>query len=242
MRFLMIANSFGVNLQTYAQQIAEANNVDLDIYVLYIGGCPLDLHERNIKEDKKDYELFHNGTSTGKMVSIKEALLMMEWDKISLQQASHYSGNVDTYYPYFEFVYNYVKELCPKSAILWHETWAYSPINSFKYETVKDWTPYFNYDNEEDMYKGIVYCLNKISTDFKLDGVIRSGDVVHLACKELGDPYDVQGFHMNELGCYLIGLNFIKLLSGKNINAKFVPSNMGHRTAEKCAEFINNNF
>ena len=67
---LSISNSFGVNLQSYAHQIAEKNGIDLDIYVLYIGGCPLEKHYTNLLTNAKDYELFHNGVSTHEFVSI----------------------------------------------------------------------------------------------------------------------------------------------------------------------------
>ena len=96
MKFLMIANSFGVNLQTFAKQIAEANNFDLDIYVLYIGGCSLETHYNNIKSDAKAYQLFHNGADTGEMISIKSALEMDTWDVVSLQQASMFSAVLES--------------------------------------------------------------------------------------------------------------------------------------------------
>ena len=88
MKILLISNSFGVNLQTYTKEIAKDNRLDLQIYTLYIGGCPLELHDKNIKENNKAYELFINGSSTGEFVSINEMLLKEKWDYISLQQAS----------------------------------------------------------------------------------------------------------------------------------------------------------
>ena len=80
---LSISNSFGVNLQTYAHQIALENGIDLDIYVLYIGGCPLEKHYHNLLANSKDYELFHNGVSTHEFVSILDGLKIHdEWDYI----------------------------------------------------------------------------------------------------------------------------------------------------------------
>ena len=242
MKFLMIANSFGVNLQLYAKQIAEINGFDLDIYVLYIGGCSLYAHCNNIDNDTKGYELFVNGETTGKMISIKEALQLDEWDVISLQQASHASGILETYYPYFEKVYKYVRELRPNSEIVFHKTWAYSPINSFKYETVKDFYPPFKYTNAKDMKKGIDLCVDKICSEFQISKIIRSGDVVEKATAEIGDCYDSQGFHLNEMGCYLIGCNLVKLFSNKKLENIYKTPNLGLKTCERCVEFINNNF
>lgn len=238
----MIANSFGVNLQTYACDIAKANNFDLDIYVLYIGGCSLDTHWRNIQSDAKAYELFHNGISTGNIVSIKDALILDDWDMISLQQASHMCGIESTYYPYFGNVFNFVKDICPKAEIIFHKTWAYSPINTFKYDQVPTFYPEFNFKNAKEMKDALDHCSNKVTKEFGITKVIRSGDVVELSMKEFADPYDGQGFHMNGLGCYLIGTNLIKLLSDKCIANVYVPDGLGKETCKKATEFINNNF
>jgi len=242
MKFLMIANSFGVNLQTYARDIAKANDCDLDIYVLYIGGCSLDTHLRNIEADAKSYELFNNGVSTGKMISIKDALLMDKWDVISLQQASHMSGQIDSYYPYFEKVYNFVKENAPNSEIVFHQTWAYSSINSYKYETVPCFCQSFTFKNAKQMKKGIDYCYKKVCFEYGIKKIIRSGDVCQLAMKKIGDVYDLQGFHMNGLGCYLIGCNLIVTLFKIKLTNVFVPENLGKKTCENAVKFINTYF
>ncbi len=49
MKLLLISNSFGVNLQIYAKDIAKANGLDLEIYTLFIGGCAVKSHYANIK-------------------------------------------------------------------------------------------------------------------------------------------------------------------------------------------------
>lgn len=242
MKLLLIANSFGVNLQTYAKDIAKVNGLELDIYTLYIGGCSLDNHVKNIEENNKAYELFANGSSTHNMVSIKEALEMDKWDIISLQQASHFSGIIDMYYPYFEKVFNFVKSIRPESKIVFHKTWAYSNFNPFKYQEVPNWCPIFKFKNAEEMKKGIDFCTDKIANEFGVDTIIRSGDVVELAMEKLGDCYDEYGFHMNYLGNYLIGLNLVKLLTGKKIETVYQPDNFALSLCEKCISFINENF
>lgn len=214
MKLLLISNSFGVNLQTYAQDIAKFNGYDLEIYTLYICGCSLENHVKNIEGDSKDYELYINGVTTSRFVSINEALKMDKWDVISLQQASHVSGYIDSYYPYFGKVFSFVKTKCPSAKIVFHKTWAYSSINSYKYEQVPTFMPTFTFKNVKEMKKGIDYCTNKIINDFEIWKVIRSGDVIEKAMNKIGDCYDVQGFHMNSIGSYLIGNNLTK--QGRN--------------------------
>lgn len=239
MKILLIANSFGVNLQTYAKEIAKANGLDLEIYTLYIGGCPLSTHDHNIKENKRDYELFVDGKTTSLFLSIDEALRLKDWDYVSLQQASHVSGTISSYYPYLNNVYTYVRIKCPKAKIMWHQTWAYSGKNPYKYDEVKNWCDTFKFDNDLEMKKGIAEALEKITNEFKFDLVVRSGDVVFEAMKEFEDVYDEAGFHLNNLGCYLIGANFIKCLLNHELKNIYFPDNLDKNLCEKGIYFVN---
>jgi len=240
MKLLLIANSFGVNLQTYAKEIARLNDLDLEIYTLYIGGCPLELHDKNIKENNKAYELFVDGKTTSLFISIDEALRLKDWDYISLQQASHLSGEVSSYYPYFNNVYTYVRIKCPNAKIMFHETWPYSNKNRYKYNEVKSWLPSFKFNNADEMINGIKEALSKIMSDYKIDLVVRSGELIYNAMKVFDDVYDSEGFHLNFLGCYLIGVNLVKCLTNKKISNVFVPNDLDKGLCEKATEFVNN--
>ena len=85
MRVLSISNSFGVDANRYLHQIARSAGVKLDVCTLYIGGCPLDLHYRNMLADKEAYDLYFNGFTTGFKTSICEALLSGRWDVVAIQ-------------------------------------------------------------------------------------------------------------------------------------------------------------
>ena len=239
MKILLISNSFGVNLQTYAKEIAKANGLDLEIYTLYIGGCPLELHDKNIKENNKAYELFVDGQTTSIFMSIDEALRLKDWDYISLQQASHESGTTSSYYPYLNNVYTYVRIKCPHAKIMWLQTWAYSGKNPFKFDEVKSWCETFKFNNNLEMKNGIDEALENITNEFKFDLIIRSGDVVFEAMKEFEDVYDDQGFHLNNLGCYLIGANFVKTLLNHELKNTYFPDNLDKNLCEKAIYFVN---
>ena len=242
MKLLLISNSFGVNLQKYAKEIAKANGIDLQIYTLYIGGCPLELHDKNIKENNKAYELFVDGSSTGEFVSINEMLIRDKWDYISLQQASHLSGDISSYYPYLNNVYTYVKKICPKSKIMWHKTWPYSRNNPFKFNEVKTWCPTFKFKDGVEMAAAIDECVAKINDEFKFDLVVDSGKTVFEDKLELGDVYDSEGFHLNNLGCYLIGLNLIKTLKNKPVKKLFKTDDLDEEICKKSLDFVNRYF
>ena len=239
MQILLISNSFGVNLQTYAKNIARSNGLNLKIYTLYIGGCPLELHDKNIKENNKAYELFLDGQTTSIFMSIDEALRLRDWDYISLQQASHLSGDYSTYNPYFKNIYTYVRVKCPTAKIIWHQTWAYSGKNLFKYSDVKSWLPTFKFNNNVEMKKGIDEALNQLTKDYKIDLVVRSGDIIFEAEKVFENVYDSEGFHLNNLGCYLIGVNFVKTLLNRELNGVFVPGGFDSKLCGKAIDFVN---
>ncbi|MBQ7793144.1 MAG: DUF4886 domain-containing protein [Clostridia bacterium] len=75
MNILSIGNSFSQDAQRYLHAIARADGFELNTFNLYIGGCPLSLHYRNMLSEKDAYSLEMNGQSTGFYVSLKEALL-----------------------------------------------------------------------------------------------------------------------------------------------------------------------
>ena len=239
MKILLISNSFGVNLQTYAKQIAKVNGLDLEIYTLYIGGCSLELHDKNIRENNKAYELFVDGETSSIFMSIDEALRLKDWDYISLQQASHLSGDISSYYPYLNSVYTYVRIKCPKAKIMWHQTWAYSGKNPFKYNELKQWLPTFKFKNNFEMKDAIDLTLEKIKNDFKFDLIVNSGDVVFEAMKEFEDVYDSEGFHLNKLGCYLIGSNLVKTLLNKELKNIYFSDDLDKNICEKATYFVN---
>ena len=125
MNILSIGNSFSQDAQRYLHQIAKADGKVLKCYNLYIGGCPLSRHYRNMLSEQQEYTLEMNGVSTGFHVSLKEALLNRNWDIITVQQVSQQSPNYDTYQPYLDGLVEYVRLLVPKAKIAIHQTWAY---------------------------------------------------------------------------------------------------------------------
>ena len=125
MNVLSIGNSFSEDAQRYIHNIARSAGEVVNTYNLYIGGCPLERHFRNMMSDERKYEICVNGHHTYFYSSISEALLSCDWDVVTLQQASGFSGSYESYQPYLERLVEYVKELCPKAKIAIHQTWAY---------------------------------------------------------------------------------------------------------------------
>ena len=57
MNILSIGNSFSQDAQRYLHQIAKADGVNIQAFNLYIGGCPLSIHYRNMLSEQPAYTL-----------------------------------------------------------------------------------------------------------------------------------------------------------------------------------------
>ena len=125
MNVLCIGNSFSEDATRYLHGIARADGVELQVVNLYIGGCSLERHYRNMLSGERVYELQCNGHRTRFSVSLGEALLNREWDVITIQQASHYSFDFESYTPYISSLAEFVRKCAPKAKIYMHQTWAY---------------------------------------------------------------------------------------------------------------------
>ena len=210
MRVLSISNSFGVDANRYLHQIARSAGVKLDVCTLYIGGCPLELHYRNMLGDKEAYDLYFNGFNTGFKTSIPEALLSGHWDVVTIQQASFYSPKPDTYTPYAEELYDYIKTCQPKAKVLIHQTWAYEDgsekLANLGYETAKAMFA--------DIQKAYQQCCETIGAD----GIIPCGQLMMGLLDNGIEKVHRDTFHASlGLGRYAQGLLWFKTLTGKSV-------------------------
>lgn len=217
MKILAIGNSFSQDALHYLHQIAEADGVSIKAVNLYIGGCSLQTHWENIRNDKPDYLLEINGASTDTYVSIAQALQMEAWDYIVTQQASHDSGLPETYHPYLENIVSYLRENAPQAKILLHKTWAYE-IDSLHGGFVR------YHQNQQEMYERLSDAYQSSADALGLR-IIPSGDVIQeLRQKEPflyghgGMSICRDGFHMNLIyGRYLLGAVWYRFLTEKSL-------------------------
>ena len=125
MNILSIGNSFSTDAQRYLHKIALSDGVTLNTFNLFIGGCTLSGHYRNMLKDVAAYDLEMNGVATGFKISLKEALLNRSWDVVTIQQGSHESTSYDNFQPYLDELVKFVRHCVPKAKIALHQTWAY---------------------------------------------------------------------------------------------------------------------
>lgn len=121
MKILAIGNSFSQD----ATALLELLTDKLFVRNLYIGGCSLERHRDNAKNDAAVYEFQENGEKLrAAPIGIREALTSEKWDAVTLQQVSGKSGIVSSYEPYLSELLQYIRRYSD-AEILLHETWSY---------------------------------------------------------------------------------------------------------------------
>jgi len=211
MRVLAIGNSFSQDASRYLHQIARADGEKLEIVNLYIGGCPLEKHYRNMLSGKPAYDLQFNGQSTGFPISIDDALLSREWDVVTLQQASHHSFDKDSYDPYISELADYVRQCQPKAKLLIHQTWAYEEGSQRLLEVAK-------YDTTANMFRDIKTAYEAAAKTIEADGLIPSGQLFMDLLGKGIPKVQRDTFHASYgLGRYALGLLWYRMLTGADV-------------------------
>ncbi len=211
MHILSIGNSFSQDATRYLSQIAKADNFNLNVVNLYIGGCSLYRHFTNMMSDNKAYVLEVNGESTGFLVSLKEALLNREWDYVTLQQASHLSFKYESYQPYITELSEYVSKYAPKAKQLIHQTWSYEQGSSRLIDTA-------GYSDQKDMFNDIKSAYNMAKESTNAIGIIPSGELFQNLLSSGIEKVHRDTFHAS-LGVarYALGLLWYKFLTNRDI-------------------------
>ena len=233
MKILAIANSFSMDAYTFLHQTAKAQGIDMDVYNLYIGGCPLERHWENVLSGEKAYELQHNGERTTEMVSIQEMLERGGWDVIITQQASGFSGWMESYEPFLSHLTELFRREAPNARLLLQETWAYDPDCQLTY--------FHRYHcSQKEMYERLRGCYYTMAYKHGYD-LIPCGDVIqHVRtlepfCMEKGGRSLCRdGFHMSwSYGRYLLALIWLRKLCGVSVKDNaFVPDGEEEVTEE----------
>lgn len=210
---LSIGNSFSQDAHRYLHDVAKSEGVTLETVNLYIGGCSLEKHFRNMKGDKREYQPEINGHGAfGFKVSIKEALLARSWDYVTLQQVSSGSCREGSYQPYLNELAAYVREYCPGAKILIHQTWGYESGSQKLHDLG------LGYETFAEMFADTKRCYEKAAADIGADGIIPSGDAFAYALRRV-EKVHRDTFHASYgFGRFLLALVWYKALTGKSVS------------------------
>ncbi len=233
LRILAIGNSFSRDaIEQNLHELALAGGDTAIIGNLFIGGCSLERHAGNIRDDRHDYVYRKIGAdgkrSERKKVSIADALADDKWDYVSLQQASSFSGLFEKYEPYMPGIMKYVKERTPKKCkIILHQTWAYqngAGNTGFRY-----------YDRDQlKMYRAIVEANNRAARTWKIKTVVPSGTAIQNARTSfIGDNMNRDGYHLDYgHGRFTAACAWYEKLFGKDVTLNtYAPAGMNSEIA-----------
>lgn len=218
MKLLSIGNSFSQDAHRWLHDVALLNGFEIETVNLYIGGCSLETHWENVSNNNAFYDLEKNGGAAIGKISIKDALLMENWDAITVQQVSQLSGIPDSYDPYLENLAAYVREHCPNAKLYFHQTWAY--------EIDSDHGGFALYHNDQkEMFERIVDTTTQMAKRIDAE-ILPVGPVVQHIRENLpefdyksgGMSLNRDGFHLSfEYGRYIAAVTWLRVLSGKPV-------------------------
>jgi hypothetical protein len=215
LKVLMIGNSFSISCLRYFPKVAEASGCRLDLASLYIGGCSLERHCRNIEAAAKKpgfspyrfdrvvegRRVVEKGTA-----NIPDALAMDKWDVVTIQQASHLSWQPESYEPFASSLVVQIRKLAPQVKIVVQETWSYPPWDK-RLEK-------FGFDQAE-MYARLHAAYGAFAAKHGFD-VIPVGTAAEIVPNR-NALFRKSDFHFGREGVYLQGLAFVASLYGEDV-------------------------
>jgi hypothetical protein len=235
-KILGLGNSFLQNaVEQNLYELAKAEGIDLIIGSMTIGGCSMDRHWSNISGNKADYSYLKiEGESRtrvpGKAISsvIKEE----DWDYISIQQVSGYSG-IFSSYGNLTNIMDYLRQNVtnPDVEFILHQTWAYAENATH--------TDFPKYDRDQmKMYSAIVETVNSVTKTEKMDVIIPAGTAIQNGrTSYIGDNFTKDGYHLNSIGMFTAACTWFEKLFGVDVrNNSYRPTSVSTSEAYVARE------
>ena len=216
LRILAIGNSFSDDgMEHLAEILVGEGYTDFILGNLYIGGCSMDGHKARIDSGAKDYS-FRTNTGNGWTTvqeSIQYGLDYADWQIVTIQQVSGYSGIPESY-GNMQYIIDYVRDrVDPFVKIYFHMTWAYQSTSGHG-----DFAKYNK--NQMTMYNAITSTVQTLVVgNWNIEGYIPSGTAIqNLRTSYLGDNLTRDGYHLSyDIGRYTAALTWYKALTGADI-------------------------
>ncbi len=123
LRIFVIGNSFSQNATAYLPDFAKERGKELIIGRAQLGGCSLEKHWGFVELAEANPDDPKGRAYKGK--SLRMLLSEGTWDVVTMQQYSYHSADLETYGPYAQKLYDFIKQIQPNAKIILHQTWAY---------------------------------------------------------------------------------------------------------------------
>lgn len=256
---LFIGNSFAIDTSTALPEILNCLGMsNVNVYVLYKGGCSMKEHYNYYKSGEKVYELYQYNirgeTKLETATSINNVMSRFPYDVVIFQQYSLESGDYTTYEPYLSKIiqaYN-INKISPRTTFAFNMTWAYSS----KHKNIT------KYKTPLNMYKKICESVKRMKAASGIDVIIPGGTAVQNA-RSIGSLITDNEFTRDNqhidyyMGRYLLACTFFESIiapcTGRNLRDDYTiygkngtsnqVNNSNRRTLQNCARLaVANNF
>jgi len=201
LKILAIGNSFSNDTTHFLEDIARAEGFETVLVGnLYISGCTLQTHALNAEGNLPAYKYYMNYDGEWKTITdctLDYALKDQDWDIITMQQGSTWSGKPETYEPFLTKLIEHVNKTKtnPNARLAWNMTWAYQ--SDFEKDM---FTQYAR--NQDVMYHAIITTVQStVQTHKEISYIMPCGTAIQNArTSYVGDTLTRDGYHMSELG------------------------------------------
>ncbi len=228
-KILAIGNSFSEDsVEQYLYELFEATGREVVIGNLFKAGCKLEEHYQFMTNGETAYS--YRKVEKGKKATTYNVTMLYglqdeEWDYVSIQQASGFSGLYETYTPYLPALLEYIRKNVKgqEMRIVLHQTWSY--------DTSSNNGHYRNYDYDQmKMFNAILDATSKAVKDNpSISMVIPTGTAIQNArTSYLGDSFNRDGHHLETTyGRYTAACTWYEAISGKSVVGNtYVPSSV----------------
>lgn len=201
LKVLAIGNSFSNDTTFYLEDIARVEGFE-NVLVgnLYISGCTLQTHALNAESNLPAYKYWMNYDGEWKTIescTLEYALKDQDWDIITMQQGSTWSGKPNSYEPHLTKLIEYVNmtKTNPNARLAWNMTWAYQ--SDFE----KDMFAQYG-RNQDVMYYAIITTVqDTVMAHKEISYIMPCGTAIQNArTSYVGDTLTRDGYHMSDLG------------------------------------------
>lgn len=131
--FLILGNSYSMDVTWHLREIAAADDVLMNVHVLNKGGCHLRYHYDNRQGNARELGInfWENNKSMGTLYNLEQALEKYDWDYVAIQASSTTKGLDDTSEENYQENWavavpfaQYIHENEPDARIVIHSTWS----------------------------------------------------------------------------------------------------------------------
>ena len=218
LRILLIGNSFAQDaVDHFLKNLLDCDKRSYVIGRLHYPSCSFAMHLDYATSDASVYNFLYYDSS-GKSESfanctMSQAIAAADWNLISYQQASEFSGQYDTYKAHLPSLIDEMdKHFGEGHNKIFHQTWAF--------DSYYDGTKFKPYEYDQlKMYDAIADASNKAMQDFGFNLLVPNGTAVQNMRTVSGyENMTKDGCHLSEyLGWYLASCTWYESLTGNDV-------------------------